>query len=170
MKAFLSAVRTFVQKLLSSLATLVILTAAAVLVLYLADIRPYIVTTGSMAPAIPVHSVCFVNGNIPLEQIAVGEVISFRTGEMLVTHRVAEIHGGEYITKGDANSIADAQPVTAEQYIGKTVAVIPRIGSLLIILHTRNGKIAAAALILLLILISFLPRHTPDNKSAGKEA
>ena len=102
-----------------------LLTALAVAILYLAHIRPYVVLSGSMEPAIPVHSVCFVNENIPFAQITPGEVISFRMeGGMLVTHRVSAVQDGRCTTKGDANSIEDAVPVTADNYIGKTVAVI----------------------------------------------
>ncbi len=112
-----------------------------------------------MEPAIPVHSICFVNENIPLENIESGEVISFRIGDnMLVTHRVTEIHDNEYTTKGDANNTEDAAPVTAENYIGKTVFVIPKAGIAVLYLHTRHGKIAAVTIIAALLILSFLPK------------
>ena len=148
----LHRVGALLQRLLSLAASLVILTAIVTLGLYAAGIKPYVVVTGSMEPAIPVRSICFVNENVPLETIKVGEVISFRLSDnMLVTHRVVAVTDGAYTTKGDANNIADAAPVTAENYIGKTVFVIPKLGVLLVLLHTAGGKIAAAALALVLL-------------------
>ncbi|MBQ8920870.1 MAG: signal peptidase I [Oscillospiraceae bacterium] len=156
--------------------TLFILAALTLTVLYLAKIRPYVVTTGSMEPAIPVHSVCFVNENTPLSSIAAGEVIAFRMeGGMLVTHRVTAVSGGKYTTKGDANNTEDGPSVTAENYIGKTVFVIPKLGTVMIFLHSSAGKILAAAVIVLLLAASFIPQkkkpaaQSEPTESEGKE-
>lgn len=156
-----------IQHIASFLATLFILAAAVTLILYLMRIKPYVVTTGSMEPAIPVYSICFVNENIPLAEIGTGEVISFRVGtDMLVTHRVTAIEGGSYITKGDANNAEDAAPVTADNYIGKTVLVLPKIGVAMIFLHSGAGRIAAASLITLLLILSFLPQNDKQKKQS----
>ena len=134
-------------------------------VLYLIRIKPYVVTTGSMEPAIPVRSICFVNEKISLESISVGEVISFRLGDdALVTHRVTAINGGDYTTKGDANNTEDSAPVTKENYVGKTVFVIPFVGVVPIFLHSTRGMIAAVTVILLLIIISFIPKGKNETK------
>ncbi len=152
------------QKMLSFLTTLFILSALVVMVLYLMNIKPYVVVTGSMEPAIPVRSICFVDGNISLQNIEVGDVISFKIGnDTLVTHRVIEVHDGEFTTKGDANNTEDAITVTQDNYIGKTVVVIPKVGVILIYLQSRKGKILAFTLIILLLIFSFIP------KKEGKE-
>ena len=96
--------------------------------LYLYGIRPYVVRTGSMEPAIKTGSVCFVNHKIPFEEIQQGDVIAFFMGETIVTHRAVQVSENQIMTKGDANEIADASPVTKENYSGKTVLAIPEIG------------------------------------------
>ncbi len=147
------------QKIISFLTSLLIFIAITVVILYLLKIKPYVVTTGSMEPAIPLHSVCFVDENIPLESIEIGEVISFRLGDnMLVTHRVTDIQDDEYSTKGDANNTKDAASVTKENYVGKTILVFPKIGIVLIYLHSKRGKIVAVTLMILLLILSFLPK------------
>ena len=146
------------QKIMYFLISLLSLTAITIVVLYLLKIKPYVVTTGSMQPAIPVHSICFVNENIPLETIEIGEVISFRIGDnILVTHRITDIQDDEYFTKGDANNTEDASSVTKENYIGKTILVFPKVGIILIYLHSKRGKIVAVTLMILLLILSFLP-------------
>ena len=168
MKSLVSKVMSLIKRAASFTATLIILAAAAVAVLYVAKIKPYVVTTGSMEPAIPVRSVCFVNENVPIEQVKVGEVIAFRLGEnTLVTHRLVRTDGDEYITKGDANNKEDA-PITKKNYIGKNVLVIPKIGVLLIFLHSTRGKIVAAAAVLLLLIISFFPKKDGGKVSEAK--
>ena len=162
-KVILKSIILFVwkqfQKIISFFTSLLIFIAIAVVILYLLKIKPYVVTTGSMEPAIPVHSVCFVNENIPLEGIEIGEVISFRIGDnILVTHRVTDIQDDEYFTKGDANNTEDASSVTKENYIGKTILVFPKVGIILIYLHSKRGKIVAVTLIILLLILSFLPK------------
>ncbi len=163
-KSILRSIWKSLKRIVSFLTSLVILTAIIVSALYALKIKPYIVTSGSMEPAIPVRSVCFVNEKAPLADIKVGEVISFRKGEMLVTHRVTEIQDGEYVTKGDANNTEDSGTVTEENYVGKTIAVIPKIGALLTFLHSRYGKIAACAVIVLLIAVSFIPDKKKDEQ------
>ena len=166
-KTTLLGIWKILRKAVSFLTSLIIVTAMTVTVLFLAHIRPYVVVTGSMEPAIPVQSVCFVNENFPLEKIAVGEVISFQLGEnTLVTHRVVSIKDGEYTTRGDANSMEDASPVTAANYIGKTVLVIPKVGFILSYLHTTGGKITAISLIVLLILLTFLPAKKKETETS----
>ena len=147
------------QKMLSFLTTLFIFSALVVMTLYLMNIKPYVVVTGSMEPAIPVRSICFVDENISLQNIEVGDVISFKIGnDTLVTHRVIEVCDGKYTTKGDANNTEDAITVTQNNYIGKTVVVIPKVGVILIYLQSRKGKILAFTLIILLLIFSFIPK------------
>lgn len=161
----LRAVLKFLKGAVSFAATAVILLAVAVAVLYLFRIRPYVVTSGSMEPAIPVRSVCFVNERAELSGIKPGEVISFRLEDgSLVTHRVTEIKDGVYVTKGDANNAEDEGGVTGENYVGKTVIVIPKAGGLLIFLHSTAGRIAAAAAIILLLTVTFIPGKKPSGE------
>ena len=58
-----------------------------------------------------------------------------------------------------------------ENYIGKTVVIIPKLGYILIFLHSKKGKIAAITLIVLLLILSFIPKKdTPlESESAGQE-
>ncbi len=159
-KSVIRFIWKYIRKFTSFLTTLIIISAFVITALFLMKIKPYVVTTGSMEPAIPVKSVCFVNENIPLENINVGEVISFRiSNDVLVTHRVTKISGEEYTTKGDANNTEDFSTVTKQNYIGKTVFVIPKVGFILICLHSRKGRIIAVTLIVLLLILSFIPEN-----------
>lgn len=120
---------------------LVLVAAAAILaVLFVIGIRPYAVKTGSMRPAIEEGSLCFINHNTPFEELSEGQVIAFRTGEMLVTHRIVRIDPNGIVTKGDANNTEDSSKVTKENYVGKNEAVLPFLGRLPLFAQSGSGK------------------------------
>lgn len=137
-----------------------LLTAIGIILLYLFGIRIYVVTTGSMSPAIPEGSMCIVNHNIPFSEIREGDVITFSAGEtMRVTHRAIRIEEDGIVTKGDANNTEDPK-VTPERYIGKTILSIPHIGSVITFLKSCAGIITVIILLLLLMIPTFFRPKT----------
>ena len=98
----------------------------------------YVVSSGSMIPAIHVYDVIVVKENIPFDHIKVGDVIAFKspTTNEIIVHRVAQIldqNPLEIRTKGDANqnSIPGIDlPITKSNYLGTVTYVIPQIGHL----------------------------------------
>lgn len=97
-----------------------------------------VVTSGSMAPEIPVGSLIIVaakSSYIP------GEVISFNEegGRALTTHRISrieEIGGGvKFFTKGDRNEDEDLSPVYSNKVVGKVVVKIPKLGGALMTIN-----------------------------------
>ncbi|TLX91593.1 MAG: signal peptidase I, partial [Thaumarchaeota archaeon] len=70
----------------------------------------YIVSSGSMTPALGVNDVILVQQNVPFDNIKIGDVIAFINpsdrGELIV-HRVVQIISQDPLeirTKGDANA------------------------------------------------------------------
>jgi signal peptidase len=92
---------------------------------------PSTVAGGSMSPALKLGDMVIASKVSP-DVIREGDVIEFRQGEMMVIHRVIEIEesGGakQFITKGDANSVADMDPVSPEQVKGRVILNVPRLG------------------------------------------
>lgn len=82
------------------------------------------VVTGSMEPSLHTGDYIYVK-KVPADELEVGDVITFRSEESdvsgkLVTHRIIEITPeGDFITKGDANTIADSKRIRQDQIIGK---------------------------------------------------
>lgn len=94
------------------------------------------VLSGSMEPALPVGGV-IVTVPVRLEDVQVGDIITFDTGQHRITHRVIEIvnqeQGGRqwFRTKGDANEEADGQLVTSStEFVAKAIAYVPYLGYL----------------------------------------
>ncbi len=164
------SVQKTIKKMASLLSTLVIITALIVAALYIAGIKPYVVTTGSMEPSIHVHSICFVNSNVQLEDISVGDVITFSIeNNVYVTHRVISIFNGKYKTKGDAADKSDSSYVTRKNYVGKVNFVIPKIGFIIYIMHSRKGKIVISALAIIFIAVSFFTRNKDKQDESSPD-
>jgi signal peptidase I len=104
---------------------------------------PTVVLTGSMSDEIDRGSVAIVQ-KIPQDEVEetvkVDDILLMRVGEVEVMHRVIEIirdsSGTRYITKGDANPVADSEPVEVEQVIGIVNSYIPYIGYPVVIIRS----------------------------------
>lgn len=109
--------------------------AAAVLVPRLAGATPYTVLTGSMDPTFPPGTLVVVK-SVPVEEIRTGDVVTYQleSGKRaVVTHRVTEVGTsleGEMslTTQGDANDVADLEPVRPVQLKGRVWYAVPYLG------------------------------------------
>jgi len=96
-------------------------------------IKPVLVPSGSMEPVIRPGDVV-LTAPVKPELIKKGDVIEFRDTkqDINIIHRVIRIEGTGssrvFYTQGDANGAPDADPVSPQAVLGKTVMTIPRIG------------------------------------------
>ncbi len=135
------------------------------------------VLSGSMEPALPSGSV-IVTHAVPVREITVGDTITFKSGETLVTHRVVGIVHKEgdptpwFVTKGDANSEPDANPVSPRgERAPKTVMYIPEIGKLSSIVKNRTAfPFLVGIPTLLLMLVCARELWQGVNEEKGKRA
>ena len=85
-----------------------------------------VVLSGSMEPALKTGGIIFTDTKKTMPGI--GDIITYRMDDMLVTHRVTDKRDSAYITRGDANEGEDAAPVMQEQIVGTVVFFIPVLG------------------------------------------
>ena len=104
----------------------------AVLIAQLFGIHRYLVVSGSMEPSLYAGDIVFVNTNIDFEDVEIGDVIIFKHRGMNIIHRVIEtmtINEKTYFkTKGDANKFDDGFVVSTENFSGKALFHIDKIG------------------------------------------
>ncbi|MGB8938156.1 MAG: signal peptidase I [Candidatus Nitrosopolaris sp.] len=141
----------------------------------------YDVASGSMIPNL--NDYVIVSHNVPFNSLKVGDIIVFKTygadesgQHMIIVHRVAEIiidpsNGQKVIgTKGDANpdSIPGVDyPIFQQNYIGKVVYVIPKLGVVTDILRPPINYVLIG--LILIILIYYLRKKRPELTSYKKE-
>ena len=123
----------------------------------------YDFVSGSMDPAIPVHSVVLVQPAAP-EELQPGEIVAYRSGSSVVIHRLVENHivEGELVTKGDANAEPDPLKVEYAGVLGTVTAHIPFIGIYAGALNTLPGKLYAFGFIVAAAMLYLLAHELSE--------
>lgn len=109
-------------------------------------IYPSVVATGSMEPMIKPGDMIIAEKILKIEdanRLKVGDIIQFKRGDILISHRIIEIVEEEnvkyYRTKGDNNSLPDPDLVKPEELRGKLRYVIPKIGWLNLLIKKEDN-------------------------------
>jgi signal peptidase len=103
----------------------------------------FIVTSGSMEPEIKIGSLLFTY-KAPVDNIEVGDTITFREETGFTTHKVIEKNENEqttFKTQGIANNSPDPGKLTEEQITGKKLFSIPFLGYVITWAGTNTGLI-----------------------------
>jgi len=122
-----------------------------------------VVQSGSMSPSIKVGDLVITSPQHA--EVQVGDVICFRSGGVLVCHRVVSIDetNETIVTKGDANEDPDPSPVSYDDVMGTVVLNIPLLGYVISFLRSPFGW----ALIILLAFLALViggEGKDPDRK------
>ncbi|MBQ7499824.1 MAG: signal peptidase I [Clostridia bacterium] len=135
--------------------------------------KTYTVISGSMEPNYHVGSIVYVKPVDPFT-LKENDVITFMLDEKnIATHRIIEVLPDDedpsvvrFRTKGDANNVADGNPVHCENIIGKVVFTIPVLGYISNFIQHPPGMYFAIAAVFVLVLLVFLPGmiFKDDNK------
>lgn len=139
-------------------------------------IKPAIVLSGSMEPAISTGDLIFIHETDTAE-LADGDVICFMSSGKAVTHRIAEIQTDEsgkvqYVTRGDGNDAEDRETVTPEQIQGIWKGErIGRVGNFILFMQTPAGMVIFIIVPLLLFFLwDIWRRHKADKAEAARLA
>ncbi len=166
-----------------------IIVAIAVVVIWigiqltLGFINPFfVVASDSMVPKLEVGDFVIINHNIPFDQLKIGNIIIFKEpvpdqGQQpdSIVHRVRAIAidalGKRIVmTKGDANpdSIPGIDyPIRQENYVGKVVYVIPKLG---LITKAISPPINYILIAFLLVILFVLLKSRGKEKSKEKDS
>ena len=156
--------KSFLQKILSVFLFLVVICCSISIVQKIVwkdktpsifGIKNYVVLSGSMYPTIEIGDIVFVKETTDIHE---KDIIAFRVGESVVTHRVVEKvkdeKGTYYRTKGDANNSADAELVKASEVEGKYVFRFGKIGKILLFLKSKVGIVFFVSCFLIYFYLS----------------
>lgn len=132
---------------------------------FITNVKAYIVLSGSMEPEINIGDIVIIK-NTTEDELQIGDIISFSKGNMMVTHRIIEIHNEhnekEYVTKGDNNNVEDSGTITYKNIIGKYNYKIPKVGYL--ILFIQQHLIAVVFIfVFLIVFIKTKPKEEPKE-------
>lgn len=120
-----------------------------------------VVLSGSMEPAIHVDDLIITRARGAYE---VGDIITYRSGSSLTTHRVVEVLPGGYRTRGDANNTPDMDIVPPEAVVGKVVGTVRGFGAVVRALRSPLGMLCLLTVGVLLIALPAMGRRNGGEK------
>lgn len=132
-------------------------------------VKSFVIVSESMEPTIMTNDLIFIT-NTSKENLEVGDIISFKTGDYINTHRIVRIEekNGEevYITKGDNNNSEDRTPVKLQDIEGKYLFRLPGFGKITEIL---KSKVTLVILLVFLVIISCYEVRISKRRLKRKE-
>ena len=162
-----NGVEHFSSNMLSAMAPLATLGATLGLKLYLARAirsKSYLPTSygigattmrsNNMEPALSAGDLLFVRSLSEQEMPGLGEIVVYEANRTLAIRRVVGISGGTVICRNDAQQMCE-KPVEREAIQGIVVARAAHVGSIINMLRTPAGIIAALMLTFFAMEISF---------------
>ena len=106
---------------------------------------------------------------IDTNELKKGDIIAFKDGNIVITHRideVTEIDGKtQYITKGDNNNTQDIGYVSPEQIEGVFKFKVSRLGNFAMFIQTPLGMIVCLSIPIIIIILL----QTADSKKEKEE-
>jgi len=125
-----------------------------------------IVRGESMVPTIIHGDTILIRKGI--ENIEVGDILSFKVGSRVIVHRVVDIQKNPILTfqtKGDAVEEPDGVEITVDQVIGKMIDIIPT--SLLMTPHILSASILLPVILFLARIIYRFSKKGASTKEFG---
>ncbi len=116
------------------------------------------IITGSMTPTMPIGTVVVIK-KVDINQVEVGDVITFKMGEANVTHRVVEkLNNGSntvLYTQGDAKeNEGSRETVRASNFVGVVIFHVKGLGHALDFIK-ENIIMITVAVVLALFIITY---------------
>jgi signal peptidase I len=107
------------------------------------------VLTGSMRNEINISDIVIVKSQANYQ---VGDIITYKSKNYVVTHRAVKVEENILVTKGDANNISD-EPIYKNQVIGKVVHKIEKAGIYIKVFTDIKVIILMFIIIMLIVFI-----------------
>jgi signal peptidase len=106
----------------------------------------------------------------PAGGVKTGDIVTYESDDVLITHRVLSIEGDTLITKGDANEDPDPGRVQLSQVKSSYLFKIPYAGYFLSFMQTRLGwflVIILPAMVLVALIIKDIIKEALRMKTAS---
>ena len=130
------------------------------------------VKTGSMSGTIEIGDLIIIKDTGDYE---IGDIVTFlQKGDSTpTTHRIIDSReDGSFITKGDANNVQDALPVSKDNIFGEVVKVLPEVGLFAERVQSEGWIYIVALLVILgggtVFVQSFFRSEDEQDKNNGK--
>jgi len=120
------------------------------------------VVTGSMDPVIKIDDIVIVKLTSDVKE---DDIITYKSDDNFITHRIIKKNDDEIITKGDANNTEDS-PILQDDVVGKVVYIISNVA---IWIKVFKEPKVVVSLIISIIIIRLLFFKDIKNKNSEEE-
>lgn len=120
-------------------AILVIIVACLAFIFFSPNYNMHTVMSESMKPAINMGDMIVTGPPDGGQGVSPGDIVTYKSGDELITHRVLSIEGETLVTKGDATEDADPWPVEMSSLTGIYIFKIPYLGYFHDFIRTKLG-------------------------------
>lgn len=135
---------------------------------------PLVHGTESMVPTFDATDLVIVERPEDPAALQEGDIISFMSGSVIVTHRIINVHTDKegrisYVTKGDANNAPDSGRVYPNQVIGVYEKHYNGLAPFALFLQTTKGLILCCVLPAFLFIAAFSLKDHLEHRRDAKE-
>ena len=120
------------------------------------------VATGSMSPTLSIGDVIIVEITKNIEE---NDIIVYKDGESIITHRLIKKNEDNLIAKGDANNSED-KPIQEEMILGKVIKNINKLGIWRKILISK--EVVGLIMLLIGLITAMLMCSSKSEEKSGK--
>lgn len=103
-------------------------------------IKTYVIVSGSMQPELDIGDIVVVK-EVNESELQSGDIISYREGQSVITHRIIGIENLEnkklFKTKGDSNNTEDFVAIAMSEIEGKVINSISGLGKIALMLQDK---------------------------------
>lgn len=121
--------------------------------------------TGSMSPTMEKGDIVFVKLGAEVNE---QDIITYKSGNSFVTHRIVEIQGDSIIAKGDNNNTQD-EAITKEAVVGKVVYIINNVEIWKKVFSDIGVIIPVTITIILFVILVSYKEKTGDKTETVKK-
>ena len=127
-------------------------------------ITAFIVKTESMYPALLTNDIVLVD--LEDRNYQINDILSYKSKNYVITHRVKEINNDKLILRGDANNSDDPE-IDKKDVVGKVVRIVPNLRIWINVL--KNIKVIICIVITMVLYITIKILKVIEEKMNGKE-
>lgn len=136
--------------------------------------KSFTIISGSMQPAINLGDMIVLK-SVDENEIKNGDIISFKKGDSIITHRVIEIdfdENGEkqFITKGDYNNSKDIGIVKYPEIEGKIIKTIPYVGKLALAMQDKTSVVVVISIFIVYLLFRLKKERKAELRNSKRLA
>ena len=121
------------------------------------------VATASMYPTIGIGDVVIVKVT---KDVETNDIIVYKDGQSIITHRLIQKNEKQLIAKGDANNSED-KPIEENMVLGKVIKIVPKLGTWRKV-FTSTEVVGLIVVLIILFGIGFIWPSKTEKKEESK--